>query len=80
MRGLLLASLFVLAAGLGGCGEDDPTLPPDAPEGHTVNQDGVAHMPGLADPLAVCTECHGADLRGGAEGQPSCYACHGRKW
>lgn len=70
-----------LAALLGlGCGDDDGVAPEDAPEGHTVVEDGVAHAPGLEDPEANCTACHGADLRGGAGGQPSCYTCHGAVW
>jgi DnaJ-class molecular chaperone len=32
------------------------------------------HQPGNTDPLANCTSCHGADLKG-ASG-PSCYSCH----
>lgn len=76
-----LSLLAVLA--LGACGDDDSddgngTGP--VPEGHTVSKDGVLHMSGLNDPLANCTGCHGADLRGGDEGQPSCYRCHGEKW
>ncbi len=79
VRVLLLTLALVLGGGLVGCGED-PTLPPDAPQGHTVNKDGVAHRPGLEDPTANCTACHGADLQGGTNGEPSCYSCHGQKW
>ena len=25
-----------------------------------------------------CAACHGADLRGGANGEPSCFLCHGQ--
>ena len=56
------------------------TAPADAPEGHTVMKSGVAHAPGLNNPLVNCTTCHGANLQGGAEGQPSCTTCHGVKW
>ena len=59
---------------------DSGTVPEDAPEGHTVMKDGVAHATGLNDPLANCATCHGADLRGGNDGQPSCFSCHGQKW
>lgn len=79
MRHLALAVLTVAALAFAGC-DDDPTIPDDAPAGHTVNQDGVAHMPGLSQPADNCASCHGADLRGGSEGQPSCFSCHGRKW
>jgi len=63
-----------------GCGDDDSTAPENAPAGHTVVRDGVAHAPGLNDPQQNCVDCHGADLRGGDEGEPSCFSCHGRVW
>jgi hypothetical protein len=73
-----LACVTVFGSALA-CGSES-TLPEDAPPGHTVNQDGVAHAPGLNDPTQNCTACHGDDLMGGTEGQPSCYSCHGKKW
>lgn len=76
---LMFVSLLVLAAPAA-CGDDDGAAPEDAPPGHTVVQEGVAHRPGLRDPNQNCTGCHGADLRGGADGEPSCYSCHGQKW
>jgi cytochrome c553 len=79
VRHLLMAVLVCVAFGVGAC-DDDPTLPSDAPVGHTVNKDGVAHMPGLNDPETSCVACHGADLMGGEDGQPSCFSCHGREW
>jgi len=86
MRGVLFRGLpmrpLVLMLWLGlmaGC-SDGSTAPPDAPANHTVNKSGVWHSPGLTAPEGVCTTCHGADLRGGTEGQPSCYSCHGKKW
>lgn len=75
VTGLAFASILSLA----GC-SDSSTAPSDAPEGHTVVKSGVAHAPGLTNPVTNCTQCHGADLRGGAEGQPSCFSCHGEKW
>lgn len=81
LRALLSAFVLALAVtGLAACGDDDPTLPPDAPQGHTVNQDGVAHAPGFSDPATNCTACHGQDLMGGSSGQPSCFSCHGQVW
>jgi cytochrome c553 len=77
-RLVTLFSLAILA--LGACGDDDGNDAGPAPDGHTVSKDGVLHMSGLNDPLNNCTGCHGADLRGGDEGQPSCYRCHGVKW
>lgn len=73
-------SVLLLAGLLVACGDDDGNDAGPAPDGHTVSRDGVLHMTGLGDPVANCTGCHGADLRGGAEGQPSCYRCHGEKW
>jgi len=49
-----------------------------APADHTVNNDGVFHKPGLENPTANCTECHGSSLQGGRG--PSCTSCHGVKW
>jgi len=65
-----------------GCDDDDegPTGPSNAPASHTVSQEGVRHLPGLNDPAANCVACHGADLRGGNNGEPSCFTCHGQKW
>jgi len=75
------AILVVLALSTGtlAC-SDSSTGPSDAPEGHTVFKSGVAHAPGLNNPLQNCTTCHGANLQGGADGQPSCTSCHGVKW
>lgn len=80
MRSLSLIAVLCLGSLLAGCGGDDPTIPADAPDGHTVSQHGVPHMPGLHDPLDNCAACHGALLRGGDSGEPSCYSCHGKKW
>jgi hypothetical protein len=71
--------LSVLAAAfLFGC--SDTTAPAGPAPSHTINQGGHWHMPGLRSPQGVCTTCHGADLQGGANGQPSCYSCHGKTW
>ena len=66
-----------------GCSDDDDdefTGPSNAPASHTVSKDGVRHLPGLDDPETNCVACHGADLRGGGNGEPSCFTCHGQKW
>ncbi|UCF20328.1 MAG: hypothetical protein JSU87_02655 [Gemmatimonadota bacterium] len=76
---ITVLACFVLVAALA-CGDGDSTAPDNAPAGHTVIQDGVAHRPGLNDPTQECVACHGADLRGGENGEPSCFSCHGRKW
>ena len=82
MRALALTTLFV--CGIGGlfaaCSDDDGTGPEDTPASHTVVRNGVAHAPGLNDPTQNCTQCHGADLRGGTDDEPSCFTCHGQKW
>lgn len=78
MKTILAAALIlVLGIFLAGCDSDDDPI--NAPEGHTVVQDGVAHAPGLGDPAANCTDCHGATLEGGDD-TPSCFSCHGREW
>ena len=71
--------LLVLGALLVACG-DSPTAPANVPEDHTVVKDGVFHAPGLNSPEGTCSACHGADLMGGTNGQPSCFSCHGKKW
>jgi hypothetical protein len=78
----MLRLVFVLCAAftLAGIACSDSTAPADAPANHTVNMNGQWHAPGLQSPQGGCTTCHGADLRGGTEGEPSCYACHGKKW
>ncbi len=79
---------WALVAGLllTGCGTTD-TLPADPagdsnelPASHTDLEGGVAHMPGKSNPTTNCVSCHGQDLRGGDDGEPSCYSCHGRVW
>jgi hypothetical protein len=76
-----LTALLVLALlGVAACSDDNPTAPENLPASHTVQQGGVFHAPGLESPEQNCTECHGSDLRGGDDGQPSCFRCHGQKW
>lgn len=64
------AFLFLVA-----CGSSPQS---GAPEGHTLSNHGVLHRPGIDDPLANCTGCHGDSLQG--DKGPSCTECHGRKW
>ncbi len=73
-HGLLLAALIA------GCSESSPTRPDDVPASHTVRNGSAWHKPGFRTPLENCVDCHGADLRGGDNGEPSCYSCHGAKW
>ena len=53
-----------------------PPIDSGAPSSHTEENGGAMHLPGKNDPLANCTACHGADLRGGTG--PSCYTCHNK--
>jgi hypothetical protein len=49
--------------------------------GHTVALGGVNHRPNYCSPYQNCASCHGQDLRGGANGEPSCLKCHNQsKW
>ena len=73
---LLTTFLAISCSGDGG----SPLDPSDAPPGHIVRQGSAFHAPGLHDPLENCIECHGGDLRGGANGEPSCFECHGNRW
>ncbi len=50
------------------------------PLSHDLSYAGVGHASGLCDPVNYCSACHGADLRGGTSGQPSCYECHQALW
>ena len=77
--GLLVAALALLPLGCDD-DDDDPTGPSSAPASHTISRDGVRHLAGLNDPETNCTACHGVDLRGGDNGEPGCYSCHGQKW
>lgn len=79
-RSWSLVAASVLIFMFVGCGDDESTAPENAPPGHTVVEDGVAHAPGLESPLQNCTNCHGANLEGGTNGQPSCFTCHGQVW
>ncbi len=80
LQRIAILTFLMLAAATACGGDDDSTAPDNAPPGHTVVQDGVAHAPGLNNPTQECVACHGADLRGGANGEPSCFSCHGREW
>jgi hypothetical protein len=47
---------------------------------HNDSQEGVKHARNKRSAPTDCTPCHGADLRGGPNGEPSCYKCHGKEW
>jgi len=79
MKKLLWISFLSLLIGIywHGCSEDQNPLPSKS---HPVSwlQVSSADFHGkkvLASGTASCTECHGADLQGGAS-KTSCFACH----
>ncbi len=47
---------------------------------HNDSEDGVQHARNKERPATDCAPCHGADLRGGPNNEPSCYKCHAKKW
>ncbi len=47
---------------------------------HNLVLAGQAHSDGLCRPADNCSACHGADLKGGSSGQPSCFSCHADLW
>jgi hypothetical protein len=78
--GLVLLACVAGFLAFVGCDDDDENGSRyDAPADHTISKDGAQHLPGLNDPEANCTSCHGDDLRGGSVGV-SCYECHGQEW
>ena len=80
LRTLASAAVILLASVATACAPDNPTLPENAPPSHTVVKGGVAHMDGLYEPTQNCARCHGHQLTGGPDGEPSCYECHDRVW
>lgn len=74
-----LATLALLGAAA--CGSATATAPSsNVPANHTERHGGVAHGVGARQATTQCVSCHGATLQGGANGEPSCYSCHGKKW
>jgi hypothetical protein len=47
---------------------------------HTVSLGGHLHAPNYCQAWDNCAGCHGEDLRGGTNGEPSCYTCHNDLW
>lgn len=47
---------------------------------HADNRDGAMHAANPCAPSSSCVLCHGTDLRGGPNGEPSCYGCHEALW
>ncbi len=63
---------------LAGC--SSKTAPSNAPGSHTSKIGGVYHLPGFTDPNEHCVACHGANLEGGTNDEPSCTSCHDQLW
>ncbi|MCK5439673.1 MAG: hypothetical protein KAI97_07000 [Gemmatimonadetes bacterium] len=78
--GRAMLSLVAILLGLSCGSSSSPTAPPAGLEDHTVRRGGAFHRPGLTAPAENCVQCHGADLRGGDNGEPSCFSCHGNIW
>lgn len=76
MRWTALAVALLLSA----CGGDATEPSSNVPASHTERHGGVAHGVGARQATTGCISCHGATLQGGANGEPSCYSCHGKKW
>ena len=72
-----LAAVLVVTL-MSACGR--ATEPSGSPPGHTETHGGVGHGVGARQATTQCVSCHGATLQGGANGEPSCYSCHGKKW
>ncbi len=75
--------LFGLGAALvlftaGACGS--PTASGNTPADHTNFHGGTPHATNASSATVYCVSCHGADLQGGTNGEPSCFSCHGREW
>ena len=47
---------------------------------HGLNINGVMHAQPSLNAERYCSECHGQNLVGGGNGEPSCYQCHGKSW
>lgn len=71
MLRLALAAAFAILPACGGSSSD-------APEGHTLSENGIMHRPELRNPMTQCVACHGSNLQGGQG--PSCTSCHDKKW
>ncbi len=77
-RSICLAAITVVV--LSCSGSENPVSSNLPPANHTVPQGGRLHAQGLATPQENCASCHGQDLRGGSNGEPSCFQCHGEIW
>ena len=47
---------------------------------HTTIHADIAHAEPAIKAEHYCVNCHGKNLMGGANFEPSCYQCHGKNW
>ena len=80
VRALLVGGIACLFITCSDDGPSGPGTPPAGAPNHTLRVGGAYHLEGHRDPETNCVLCHGADLRGGDQGEPSCFSCHGREW
>ena len=79
--GACVGLLVMIGAGVAlfvACSTENPDV--RQIQGHVTNYDGVAHANAAFAGARHCISCHGATLAGGTNGEPSCYACHGKNW
>jgi len=73
-----LTTLVALALSLASCSVEKPEK--KNIRGHYLDYDGVAHAVPATKALRYCVQCHGSNLEGGTDGEPSCLRCHGENW
>ncbi len=71
-------TLVALAFVLIGCSVEKPQTVEI--RGHFLDYDGVAHAAPANKALRYCVQCHGNQLEGGINDEPSCLKCHGENW
>ncbi len=76
----LCATAFICFILLGLYSCQDIEREPRRVRGHTVVLNGISHGIGLNHAPRYCHGCHGPELVGGMDLEPSCYTCHGRNW
>lgn len=61
-----------------GCRLEDKE--PRSLRAHDQIYSGIAHAPRAELGPRYCRHCHGSQLEGGKNGEPSCLQCHGQNW
>lgn len=70
---------FWYLLGVVACADQDAYSPKKI-RAHDTLIKAVAHANPKLSAERYCSECHGKNLVGGTDGQPSCYQCHGKMW